>query len=57
LSLFHVLHTPFFRQFAPELVLFSLGSRGMRALLLFLFWKKEKARHARAATESGYVHR
>ncbi len=40
LSLFHVLHTSFFRQFAPELVLFSLGSRAVHALLLFLYWKR-----------------
>jgi len=45
LSLFHVLHTSFFRQFAPELVLFSLGSRGVHALYLFLFWKKAQRHH------------
>ncbi len=47
LSLFHVLHTSFFRQLAPELVLYSLGSRGVHALLLFLFWKKAQRRNDR----------
>ena len=42
LSVFPALHTSFFRRFAPELALFSLGSRGIHALLLFLFCKKAK---------------
>ncbi len=35
-----VLHTSFFSQFGPELIPFSLGSRGLRALHLSQFWKK-----------------
>jgi hypothetical protein len=37
----------FFRQFAPELVMYSLGSRGVHALYLFLFWKKAQRRNDR----------
>lgn len=47
LSLLHVLHTSFFRQFAPELVMYSLGSRGVHALYLFLYLKKAQRRNDR----------
>jgi hypothetical protein len=47
LNLLHVLHTSFFRQFAPELVMYSLGSRGVHALYLFLFWKQAQRRNDR----------
>jgi len=39
--------TSFFRQFAPELVMYSLGSRGVHALYLFLFWKQAQRRNDR----------
>jgi hypothetical protein len=45
LSFVPVLHTSFFSQFGPELVPFSLGSRGVRALLLSQFWKKAQRHH------------
>jgi hypothetical protein len=55
LSVFPALHTAFFRQFTPELALFSLGSRSMHALLLFLFWRRAKTRYTQAAAGSRYV--
>jgi hypothetical protein len=46
--------TSFFSQFSTELVPFSLGSRGVRALLFSQFWKKaQRHHHHGSSTQQG----
>lgn len=49
------LHTSFFRQFAPELALFSLGSRGTRSWMLSRAWRQARREHATSVVRTPYA--